>query len=114
MLQSAYSPVSVSNERKHCLLENIIQAFLGYKAVEQEAFVKFSARAILDYPLITQVFPSVRCIFVYREPVEILVSLIGNQTDRLPPGLAKAGLLNDDFQTISRMRPAEFWARVVA
>ena len=114
VLRSTYSPVSVSNEQKHGLLENIIQAFLGYKAVEQETFVKFSARAILDYRLITQVFPSVRCIFVYREPVEVLVSLIGNQTDRLPPGLEKAGLLNDDFQTISRMRPAEYWARVVA
>lgn len=114
LLRNAYSAVATSNEQKQWLLENIIQAFLGYKAGGQGAFIKFSARAILDYPLITQAYPSLPYIFVYREPVEVLVSLIGTQADRLPPGLDKASLLNDDSQTISRMRPAEFWARVVA
>lgn len=114
LLRNAYSSVSTSNEQKQWLFENIIQAFLGYKADWQDAFIKFSARAILDYPLITQAYPSLPCIFVYREPVEVLVSLIGTQADQLPPGLDKASLLNDDSQTISRMRPAEFWARVLA
>jgi hypothetical protein len=53
-------------------------------------------------------------IFIYREPVEVLVSLIGIQTDRLPPGLDKASLLNEDTQAIRKMRPTEFWARVIA
>lgn len=114
LLRNTYSPIAVSNEQKQWLLQNVIQAFLGYKAAQQDAFVKFSARAILDYQLITQTYPSVPGIFIYREPVEVLVSLIGTQADRLPPGLDKANLLNDDKQTISKMRPTEFWARVIA
>lgn len=114
LLRSTDSLVGAPNEQKQWLLENVIQAFLDYKAIWQGAFVKFSARAILDYRLITQVYPSVPCIFVYRDPVEVLVSLVGTQADRLPPGLDKTGLLNEDSQAINRMRPVEFWARVIA
>jgi hypothetical protein len=116
VLQKEFLPFTFSplNEQKQWLLENIIQALLSYKADWQNAFIKFSARAIFDYPLITQIYPSMPCIFVYREPVEVLVSLIGTQTEKLPPGLDKAGLLKDDSNTISRMRPIEFWARVLA
>lgn len=114
LLRSTYSPTTVPDEQKQWLLQNIIQAFLGYKAAQQDAFIKFSARAILDYQLITRTYPSVPGIFIYREPVEVLVSLIGNQANRLPPGLDKANLLNDDSQAISKMRPVEFWARVIA
>jgi hypothetical protein len=114
LLRNTYAPEGASNEQKRRLLANVIQAFLDYKTVQQDAFIKFSARAILDYQLITQVYPSVPCIFVYRDPVEVLVSLVGTQIDRLPPGLEKASLLNEDSQAISRMRPVEFWARVIA
>lgn len=114
LLRNTYSPTTVSNEQKQWLLKNVIQAFLGYKTAQQDAFVKFSARAILDYQLITRTYPSVPGIFIYREPIEVMVSLIGTQADRLPPGLDKASLLNDDKQAISVMRPPEFWARVIA
>jgi hypothetical protein len=56
----------------------------------------------------------VPCVVVYRDPVEVLVSLSGGQVDRLPPGLENAGLLRDDPEAIRMMRPTEFWARVVA
>ncbi len=51
---------------------------------------------------------------VYRDPLEVLVSLAANQGDQLPPGLSEASLLNDDPQIIEAMRPIEFWTRVVA
>jgi len=114
LLRGTYQRGEVSNEQKTWLLRNVIQAFVACKADERGTFVKFTARAILDYPLIAQAYPDVPCIFVYREPVEVLVSLAGNQGDRLPPGLSEAGLLNDDQQAIQAMHPTEFWARVVA
>lgn len=114
LLREIRPPFSTINEQKQWLLENIIQALLSYKVDWQNAFIKFSARAIFDYPLITQIYPSLPSIFVYREPVEVLVSLIGTQTEKLPPGLDKAGLLKDASKTISKMRPVEFWAQVLA
>lgn len=114
LLRKGFLPVETAAEQKQWLLENLIQAFLNYQTGWQSALIKFSARATLDYPLINQLYPATPGVFVYREPVEVLVALIGPQTEKLPPNLDKAGLLNNDSQTIRRMRPAEFWARVVA
>ena len=114
VLRDTYAPVAVSKEQKKWLLENVIQTLLGYEAGRQAAFIKFSARAVLDHALINQCHPSVPSVFVYREPLEVLVALVGRQTDQLPPNLENAGLLNADPQVIRKMRPAEFWARVLA
>lgn len=41
---------------------------------EQRAFVKFDSWNVLDLPLIRRAFPDVPWIFLYRDPVEVLVS----------------------------------------
>ncbi len=114
LLRGTYQRGGAPDEQKVELLRKIIQAFVASRADARGAFIKFTARAILDYPLIRLAYPDLPCVFVYREPVEVLVALAGNQGDRLPPGLSAAGLLNESQQTLEAMRPAEFWARVVA
>lgn len=114
LLRGRYQSVPESSERKLRLLKNVIQALVDHRDDWQGAFIKFPSRAILDYPLIAQAYPSVPCALVYRDPVEVLVSLTGGQADQLPPGLENAGLMRDAPDAIRTMRPAEFWARVVA
>jgi hypothetical protein len=98
----------------HGMLSGVIGALTTSHGTARRGFVKFPARGIVDHALIRRAFPTTPAIFVYREPVEVLVSLVGSSAERLPPGLAGSGLLDDDpRQTGDRMRPAEFWARVI-
>ncbi len=43
---------------------------------QKRYFIKFSSHAILQLPFIRQVFPSVPWLFLYRHPLEILVSAL--------------------------------------
>jgi hypothetical protein len=95
------------------LLQAVVQAFAGAGGNERAVVFKLTARATFDHELITTTFPSVPCVFLYREPIETLVSLVGVGGDRLPPGLETAGLLAASPRVVRRLRPAEFWARVL-
>jgi hypothetical protein len=89
------------------LRDEILGAFLGWAAGGGRAlFVKFSARAIVD-PLPIAPAPA---LFLYRDPLEVVVAL-GGKGERVPPGVG--GLLDSSPETTARMRPAEFWSRVV-
>lgn len=81
---------------------------------EQQCFIKFSSNAIAKMPLIRRVFPDVPWIFLYREPVEIMGSYLRFRIDRLPPGIADAGLVEGDPAELAELRPEEFWARMLA
>jgi hypothetical protein len=81
---------------------------------EQQFFIKFSSGAISKMPLIRRVFPDVAWIFLYREPLEILGSYLRFPADRLPPGVADAGLVEGDPAELAEMRPEEFWVRMLA
>jgi len=85
---------------------------------EQHCFIKFSSRAMAKMPLIQRVFPDVPWIFLYREPQEIMGAYLRfndqSPADRLPPGIADAGLIEGNPAELAGMRPEEFWARVLA
>jgi hypothetical protein len=81
---------------------------------EQSCFIKFSSSAIVKMPLIRRVFPDVPWIFLYREPMEIMGSYVRFGVDRLPPGIADAGLVEGDPAELAELRPEEFWARMLA
>jgi len=53
-------------------------------------------------------------LFLYREPAEIMGSYLRFRADRLPPGIADAGLVEGDPSDLAELRPEEFWARVLA
>jgi hypothetical protein len=80
----------------------------------QQCFIKFSSNTIAKMPLIRRVFPGVPWIFLYREPVEIMGSYVRLRADRLPPGIAEAGLVEGDPSELAGLRPEEFWARMLA
>lgn len=89
------------------LRDEILGAFLRWAACGgRMLFVKFSARAIVD-ALPVAAAPA---LFLYRDPLEVVVALAGTG-ERVPPGVG--GLLDVGAETAARMRPAEFWSRVV-
>ena len=54
---------------------------------ERRYFVKFDARHALDLPLVRSAFPKVPWIFVYRDPVEVMVSHLNEPTLWTAPGI---------------------------
>ncbi|HUJ15256.1 MAG TPA: hypothetical protein VL284_15825 [Thermoanaerobaculia bacterium] len=93
------------------LLRGVMNAFRRWGA-GRRLFVKFIAATVVDAPRISDDTADVPRLFLYRDPVEVVTSLVGSQSERIPPGLMEKGLLPQADRR-NDMRPAEFWARVV-
>lgn len=81
----------------------------------QAAFVvKLDAWSILDFPLIRKAFPDAACVFVYRDPVEVLVSSLARRGFHMIPGTlppASFGFSAGEAQSAS---PEQYCAAVLA
>ncbi len=74
------------------LLRRLINAMcLPRTGGERHTFIKFAPWGITALPLVRRAFPEVPCLFVYRDPVEILVSHQRSPgMHMLPPALPPA------------------------
>lgn len=81
---------------------------------EKHYIIKFDAWNIIDFPLIRRAFPSVPWVFVYRDPVEVMVSQLDRRGAHMIPGALDPGLFGMDLQTAVSIPPEEFGARVLA
>ena len=89
---------------------------LGQKRNDEEEnfFIKFDCWNTLEINLITRAFPEVPWIFLYRDPVEIIVSHIRQRGVQMIPGLIREILPEISFEDSVRMPPEEYCARVLA
>jgi hypothetical protein len=88
---------------------------LGRQRFEKERryFVKFDARHALDLPLIRRAFPDVPWVFVYRDPVEVLVSHLSHPTLWTMPGLVPVrGIDEQAVSTDAASYPATVIAHI--
>jgi len=81
---------------------------------ERYLFVKLDSWNTLALPLVRRAFPDVPWIFLYRDPVEVLVSQSGRPSAHLIPGAVEPSLFGLDIQTIESMRPEAFAAYVLS
>lgn len=81
---------------------------------ERNLFVKFDAWHVLDLPLIQSAFPGVPCVFLYREPEEIVVSQIRMPGAHTIPGMLDPSLLGLNLEEAIRIGREEYCARLVA
>ena len=84
------------------------------QASQQRLFVKFDAWSVIDLPLVRQAFPDVPWLFVYRDPVEVLVSQSRRLGAHVIPGLVPPSLLGMTAADVGSCPPAEYQARVLA
>jgi hypothetical protein len=69
-------PPGVSDETTR-VFRNLILTMGRRRRSDQRAhFVKFTTYTVLFIEFITRVFPNVPCLFLYRDPVEVVVSLL--------------------------------------
>ena len=64
----------ISEDHRADWLRWIVHALGRPHHGEDSFFIKFDAWHVMDLPLITRVFPETPWIFLYRDPIEVLVS----------------------------------------
>ncbi len=76
--------------------------------------VKLDAWAVFELPFIRRTFPNTPWIFLYRDPIEILVSQLTNRGPHLVPGYLSADQLGfDDVEMATQMTPVQYCAVVL-
>jgi predicted RNA methylase len=88
--------IELSSKEKLELLKDVI-TLLGQKRFpyEKRLFIKFDAWSIAELDLIQEAYPDVPWIFLYRDPIEILVSQNRKRGFFTVPGVLKGKLLNE-------------------
>ena len=105
----------VTEEQRATWLRGLINA-LGQarNPGERHLFIKFDSWSILDLPVIRQAFPDTPWIFLYRDPVEVMVSQIRQRGSQMLPGVLDSHSLGLDFATARQISPEEYCARALA
>jgi hypothetical protein len=105
VLRARIGPPGLSEDEAVDWLRWIVSALGQPRAAGQRRYiVKLGAWAILHLPLFRRAFPDARCVFVYRDPVEVIVSQLDARgvdlyPGSLPPGLV--GLAVDDLPALA-------------
>jgi hypothetical protein len=91
----------------------VVSALSQPRCGEDRLFIKFDPRNILDFPLLRLAFPDVPWVFVYRDPVEVLVSNLRSQSLFVTPGLLDPRLIDPDVSRVEAMSEEEYAARAL-
>ena len=114
-LRTQFCSASISDEQRIAWLRWMVSA-LGQPWVggEQHFFIKFDAWNTLELPLIRHAFPNVPWIFLYRDPIEVLVSHMKNRGAHMIPGVVTPSLFGMDLQYAFSIQPEDYCAQVLA
>jgi hypothetical protein len=80
---------------------------------EERFFIKFDSWNAIEINLVKRAFPDVPWIFLYRRPVEIIVSHMRQRGAHMVPGLLQEILPELSFDEALKMTPEEYCARVL-
>lgn len=106
---------NVSDEQKIVWLRWMMNALANKRfEVEQNFFVKFDSWSVLDLPLIEKAFPEVSWIFMYRNPVEVIVSNIRQPGAQMIPSAIGKIFPNLNLYEILQFSIEERFARTIA
>jgi hypothetical protein len=104
-----------SDKQRIDILRSIINV-LGRKRADEQTnyFIKFDNWAILDLPLIRKTFPDVPWLFLYREPVAIMVSNLKTVAGKSFPLVVDPAILGLEIQEVVNMPFEEYLAITTA
>lgn len=81
---------------------------------QRRLFVKFDAWSVIDLPVVRRAFPDVPWLFLYRDPVEVLVSQSQRLGAHVIPGVLPPALIGMSTVEVASSPPVEYRARVLA
>jgi hypothetical protein len=102
-----------SEEQRAAWLRAVVSS-LGRRRhdVEKRLFIKFDAWHTIELPLIRMAFPDVPWIFLYRDPVEVLVSHERSTAALTIPGAIDPTVFGLDLVEVVGLSPLTYAARV--
>jgi hypothetical protein len=105
----------ITREQRVVWFRGVINA-LGQRRAGDETryFIKFDSWHVLELPLILEAFPEVPWIFLYRDPVEVMVSHTRQRGSQMIPGVLDPRLFGIDGTELAGMPMDEYCARVLA
>jgi hypothetical protein len=96
-------------------LKGIVSALGQRRREPEQAYVvKFDAWSTCDLGLVRHAFPDVPWVFVFREPVQVLVSQFRQRGAHMVPGAIDPALFGISQDEVIRIAPEEYCARVLA
>ena len=114
ILRASFSANPPDHEQHIVWLRSMLSALAQQRVgSEKHFFVKFEAWHALMLPLIRSAFPDVPWIFVYRDPVEVLVSQI-EHLGQIVPNVLHYSLFGTDAQAVVSLPVEEYSAVVLA
>jgi hypothetical protein len=115
VIRAQFGDTQLTDGQRVDLLRAMISA-LGNKrsGAEEYLFIKFDAWHAAAIPFIRLAFPDVPWIFVYRDPIEVLVSQLNQRDAHMIPGLIDPGMFGLDLNLATTISPEEYCARVLA
>jgi hypothetical protein len=108
-------PVPVDEATRSDWLRSVIAA-LGQRRDDRQRrlFVKFDAWSTVALPLVRRTFPDVPCLFLFRDPVEVLVSHSRRPGAHVIPGALPAEVLGVALPDRAADSRVDYAARVLA
>jgi hypothetical protein len=105
---------SASEEEHVEWLRAVVSTFALASANPDLYFVKLDSWHIHKLPLIRRAFPATPWIFLYRDPLEVLVSQLRSPARLALPGAMKPDVLDMRFEDVTSLSRAEWCTRVLA
>lgn len=100
------------HDRKIAAIRAVVAAIARKRDADwSRFFIKFDAWHMLSFRLLREAFPDVPWIFLYREPIEVLVSLSSQPGIQTVPGLLPTNLV--DIENPEAMPQEEYTARLL-
>ncbi len=87
VLRANWHDPSITSAQRIAWLRALLSVYARPRNGEQHFYVKFDSWHTLELPLIQAAFPDVPWIFLYRDPVQVLVSHQRQRGSQMVPGL---------------------------
>jgi gluconate kinase len=114
ILRSNTKNPEITDEQRIEWLKWIVSALGQARNGEEFYFIKFDSWSTIDLDLIRQAFPKVPWIFMYRNPVEVLVSQMRQRGAQMIPGAINQIFPDLSLTEILQIPPEDYGARVLA
>ena len=105
---------SASERERTRWLQAIVAALGRPRRGERSYVVKFDAWNACSLGLVRRAFPDVPWVFLFRDPLQVLVSQFRQRGAHMVPGALDPVLFGLDRAAVIRMPPEEYCARVLA
>jgi hypothetical protein len=115
VLRSHFRDPTITEEQRVKWLQWMVGALGQARRPEQQhLFIKFDCWHTLALPLIQRAFPGVPWIFLYRQPVEVLMSQQNHRGAQMLPGVLEPEWFGWTLAEAAEMGLQDYGARVLA